>query len=124
MAYIYLFRVASLICEGNQSAPATKNYAVLSKKRKERLESLETATITGVFNERGLQYDIIQFKSIQIIPYDKWKILVKHMILNPRGKLSIFTDLDILIYHNGYIQMIINSGDELDDSYYKICRSL
>lgn len=62
MPYLYLFTIQNLTCNSH-----IRNYAIISKQIQEKLENLEEGSITGMFNEFGLQKDLITNK--RVIPF-------------------------------------------------------
>jgi len=62
MPYLYLFTIQNLTCNSN-----TRNYAFISKREQPKLEKLEEGSVTGFFNDFGLEKDIITNK--RVIPF-------------------------------------------------------
>ena len=59
MSYLYLFTIQNLTCNSD-----IRNYAFMSKQIQEKLEKLEEGSISGFFNEFGLEKELITNKRV------------------------------------------------------------
>ena len=59
MSYLYLFTIQNITCGSD-----TRNYAFISKQEQSKLEKLEEGSVTGFFNDFGLEKDIITNKRV------------------------------------------------------------
>ena len=114
MVYLYLFKIDSLI-----SCKPMRNYAILSSNRQEKLETLSEGDNTGIFNDFGLQYDIVSYKSVHTFSNDLWNKILGILKNNPNSKMSIITGSKRIILKIDTEILTLNDFSELENTEYK-----
>ena len=101
LSYLYLFTIQNITCGFD-----TRNYAFISKQKQSKLEKLEEGSITGFFNDFGLEKDIITNK--RVIPFlDE---TFNKIITNYKNNIKVIKD-------NEYYWCIIDDK-QIEIKYY------